>query len=266
MYAEGWPLDNLAEKNMMVTGAARGIGLGIALAAAQKGAKLLLVDRDEKTLEVAVRQCKEFTRDVQSVVMDITNIQEMRVTVDQVIAQTDRIDVLINNAGIMQTKPFLEMEEEDWDRVLSVNLKGLFFLSQAVGRHMISRKQGSIVHISSVASRFPRPLAMHYGASKSAVLSLTKSMAEYFGEYGVRVNAICPGAMETEMLQAIGRDRASLFGGSAEKAILDYVGPIPLRRLGQPKDVAEAVLFLASDQSAYITGQALNVCGGLQMV
>lgn len=250
----------------MITGAARGIGLSLALAAAKKGANLLLVDRDEGALEAARRECLELTGYVENVVMDITSIQDMRKTVDQVIADTDRIDVLINNAGIMQTKPFLEIEEEDWDRVLSVNLKGLFFLSQAVGKHMVSRRQGSIIHISSVAARFPRPLAMHYGASKSAVLSLTKSMAEYFGEYGVRVNAICPGAMETEMLQAIGRDRAELFGGSAEKAILDYVGPIPLKRVGQPRDVAEAALFLASDQAAYITGQALNVCGGLQMV
>lgn len=259
-------MDNLAGKFIMITGAARGIGLGLALAAAGKGANLILVDRDEAALEAAKQECLELTGYAKSVVMDITNIQEMRKTVDQVIVDTDRIDVLINNAGIMQTKPFLEIEEEDWDRVLSVNLKGLFFLSQAVGKHMIARRQGSIIHISSIAARFPRPLAMHYGASKAAVLSLTKSMAEFFGEYGVRVNAVCPGPMETEMLQAIGRDRAALFGGSEEKAILDYVGPIPLKRVGQPRDVAEAALFLASDPAAYITGQALNVCGGVQMI
>jgi NAD(P)-dependent dehydrogenase (short-subunit alcohol dehydrogenase family) len=263
---EGWPLDNLAGKFIMITGAARGIGLGLALAAAGKGANLILVDRDEASLEAVKQECLEITGYVKSVVIDITNIQKMRKTVDQVIAYTDRIDVLINNAGIMQTKSFLEIEEEDWDRVFSVNLKGLFFLSQAVGKHMMTRRQGSIIHISSIAARFPRPLAMHYGASKAAVLSLTKSMAEYFGEYGVRVNAVCPGPMETEMLQAIGRDRAALFGGSTEKAILDYVGPIPLKRVGQPRDVAEAALFLASNQAAYITGQALNVCGGVQMI
>jgi NAD(P)-dependent dehydrogenase (short-subunit alcohol dehydrogenase family) len=259
-------LDNLEGKFIMITGAARGIGLGLARTAAEKGANLILVDRDEAALGEAKRECLKLTDYVKSVVMDITNVQEMRETVDQVIADTGQIDVLINNAGIMQTKPFLEMEEEDWDRVLSVNLKGLFFLSQAVGKHMITRRQGSIIHISSIAARFPRPLAMHYGASKAAVLSLTKSMADFFGEYGVRVNAVCPGPMETEMLQAIGRDRASLFGGSAEKAILDYVGPIPLKRVGQPQEVAEAALFLASDQAAYITGQALNVCGGVQMM
>ncbi|MBT2655110.1 SDR family oxidoreductase [Bacillus sp. ISL-18] len=259
-------MDNLLGKFIMITGAARGIGLALARTAAEKGANLILVDRDEAALGEAKRECLKLTDYVKSVVMDITNVQEMRETVDQVIADTERIDVLINNAGIMQTKPFLEMEEEDWDRVLSVNLKGLFFLSQAVGKHMITRRQGSIIHISSIAARFPRPLAMHYGASKAAVLSLTKSMADFFGENGVRVNAVCPGPMETEMLQAIGRDRASLFGGSAEKAILDYVGPIPLQRVGQPEEVAEAALFLASDQAAYITGQALNVCGGVQMM
>jgi NAD(P)-dependent dehydrogenase (short-subunit alcohol dehydrogenase family) len=259
-------LDNLLGKFIMITGAARGIGLDLARTAAEKGAKLILVDRDEAALVAAKRECLKLTDYVKSVVMDITNVQEMRETVDQVITDTERIDILINNAGIMQTKPFLEIEEEDWDRVLSVNLKGLFFLSQAVGKHMITRRQGSIIHISSIAARFPRPLAMHYGASKAAVLSLTKSMADFFGEYGVRVNAVCPGPMETEMLQAIGRDRASLFGGSAEKAILDYVGPIPLQRVGQPREVAEAALFLASDQAAYITGQALNVCGGVQMM
>ena len=259
-------MDNLLGKFIMITGAARGIGLDLARTAAEKGANLILVDRDEAALGAAKRECLNQTDYVKSVVMDITNVQEMRETVDQVIADTGQIDVLINNAGIMQTKPFLEMEEEDWDRVLSVNLKGLFFLSQAVGKHMIARRQGSIIHISSIAARFPRPLAMHYGASKAAVLSLTKSMADFFGEYGVRVNAVCPGPMETEMLQAIGRDRASLFGGSAEKAILDYVGPIPLKRVGQPQEVAEAALFLASDQAAYITGQALNVCGGVQML
>ncbi|MEH7417701.1 SDR family oxidoreductase [Neobacillus drentensis] len=263
---EGWPLDNLGGKFIMITGAARGIGLALARTAAGKGANLILVDRDEAALGEAKRECLKLTGYVKNVVMDITNVQELRETVDQVIADTERIDVLINNAGIMQTKPFLEVEEDDWDRVLSVNLKGLFFLSQAVGKHMITRGQGSIIHISSIAARFPRPLAMHYGASKAAVLSLTKSMADFFGEYGVRVNAVCPGPMETEMLQAIGRDRASLFGGSAEKAILDYVGPIPLQRVGQPQEVAEAALFLASDQAAYITGQALNVCGGVQMM
>lgn len=259
-------MDNAAGKFIMITGAARGIGMGIALTAAEKGANLILVDRDEAALETARRQCLECTSYVKSVVMDITNIREMRRTVDQVVMETERIDVLINNAGIMQTKSFMEIEEEDWDPVLSVNLKGLFFLSQAVGKHMIARGQGSIIHISSIAARFPRPLAMHYGASKAAILSLTKSMAEFFGEYGVRVNAVCPGPMETEMLQNIGRDRAALFGGSAQKAILNYVGPIPLQRLGQPQDVAEAALFLASDQAGYITGQALNVCGGVQMV
>lgn len=247
----------------MITGAARGIGRGIALVGAKAGAKLVLVDLDEAALKLTAEECK--SRGAKSAItlpMDITNVQTVRTQ----IAELDPIDVLVNNAGIMQTKSFLEIEEEDWDRVLAVNLKAAFFLSQAVGKKMIEQKQGSIVNIASVAARWPRPLAMPYGVSKSGILSLTRSMAAFFGEYGVRVNAVCPGAMDTEMLQRIGNERAHLFGGSPEQAILDYVGPIPMGRVGQPTDVAEAVLFLASDQAQYITGQSLNVCGGWQMV
>ncbi len=254
-------MDNLAGKSMMITGAARGVGRGIALAGARAGAKLWLVDRDEAALKETAEECRG-AESVETLTLDITDVEAVRAQ----IAVLGPIDVLVNNAGIMQTKSFFEIEEEDWDRVLAVNLKAAFFLSQAVGKKMMEQKQGSIVNIASVAARWPRPLAMPYGVSKSGVLSLTRSMAAFFGEHGVRVNAVCPGAMDTEMLQRIGQERAHLFGGSPEEAILDYVGPIPMGRLGQPTDVAEAVLFLASDQARYITGQSLNVCGGWQMV
>jgi NAD(P)-dependent dehydrogenase (short-subunit alcohol dehydrogenase family) len=254
------------DKVIVITGAAKGIGAGIALRAAQENMQLVLIDYDQQQLNGFVEEMKQISKNVTGVCLDISDIPKVRESIDRIIGDFSKIDVLVNNAGIMQTKSIFEIEEEDWDRVLNVNLKAMFFLSQAVGQHMVSQGSGSIVNIASVAARAPRPLAIHYGASKSGVLSLTRSMAEFFGSYGIRVNAVCPGAMDTEMIQRIGKERADRFNITPEEAIRDYVGNIPINRLGQPEDIAEMVLFLASDKAGYVSGQALNVCGGWQMV
>ncbi len=251
---------------MLITGAGQGLGEGISLGAAQSGYDLVLVDINKEKLSSVSEKCRQFDVNVYERCLDITNNFEVRETIKEVIEQIEKIDVLVNNAGIMQTKSILDITEDDWEKVMSVNLKAVFFLSQIIGRSMMERKKGSIINIASVAAKASRPMAIHYGVSKSGIISLTRSMAEFFGRYGIRVNAVSPGAMETELLVNIGKERSKLLGVTEEEALNEYIGPIPMNRLGKPNDVAQMVLFLASENASYITGQSINVCGGWQMV
>jgi len=258
----------LEGKVAIVTGAGGGIGQEITNQLAQNGATVFAWDMSEKIHSLADEMNQKLdAKRVIPVQIDISDIAKMRSKVEEIVEERGRVDILVNNAGIMQTIPFLEINEQSWDLMLNTNLKSVFFLTQAVVKPMMDRKQGRIINISSIAGRSGRPVAAHYAASKSAVLSLTKSAALAFGEHGIRVNAICPGVIMTPMMEQINRDRARIFGKENEEnaAVNEFLAKVPIKEIGYPRDVAQQVVYLCLPESHYIHGQAINVCGGFEM-
>ena len=242
----------LAGKVVLVTGAARGIGAGIARAAAAAGAAVALGDVAETTVREAAAALGALP-----LVMDVSDARSVRAAVDEAEARLGPIDVLVNNAGIDVIGPFLESSEEDWDRLWAVNLRGTLLATRAVLHGMIARERGRIVNIGSDAGRVGSSGEAVYSATKGGVIAFTKTLAREVARHGVTVNCVCPGPTDTALLEQV-RDYDEKLHASLARAI-------PLRRLGRPEDVAAAVVFLASDAAAYITGQTLSVSGGLTM-
>jgi meso-butanediol dehydrogenase / (S,S)-butanediol dehydrogenase / diacetyl reductase len=176
-----------------------------------------------------------------------------------------RIDVLVNNAGVSSGVAFQELDEAEWDRVNNVNAKGVFLTTRAVVPHMIEQRSGSIVSISSMAGKEGLPLLAHYCATKFAVIGITQSLAKELAEYGVRVNAVCPGVVRTPLWEPLLDQLSESRGISREEAWQEFVDPIPLGRPQEPEDIGEAVAFLASDRARNMTGQGINVSGGMQL-
>jgi len=249
----------------LVTGAARGMGRGVALRIAEEGGDVALLDLRAEQLQQTADLVRERGRRALVVPHDLRDVTGLPAVVDRVERELGPIDCLVNCAGVIRTQPLLGITEEDWDRVIDVNQKGLFFCLQEVARRMVPRRRGAIVNFSSVAGRSGRPLAAHYSASKFAVISITRSAALALAEHGIRVNAICPGIVLTPMWEQIDRERGALFGWEPGEAIRRFIDTVPLRRAGTEQDIASAVVWLLSDQASYITGQALNVDGGVEM-
>jgi NAD(P)-dependent dehydrogenase (short-subunit alcohol dehydrogenase family) len=210
--------------------------------------------------------------------VDVASVAEIRRMVDSVAAEFGRIDILVNCAGVVQAKPFLEITEDDWDRILGINLKGTTFCIQAVAAQMIrqapeqvkmagraDRSYGKIVNFSSISGRHGRALQLHYAASKTAIISITQSAALALAPYNINVNAVAPGVIPTAMWEQIDRECGHIFGAQPGEAIGEFIEKIPLKRAGSPEDVAGAVAFLCSSDADYITGQTLNVDGGYEM-
>jgi NAD(P)-dependent dehydrogenase (short-subunit alcohol dehydrogenase family) len=193
---------------------------------------------------------------------DLADVANGARVVERCRAEHGTVDGLVNAAGIFQTRPLLEITPEDFDRMLSVNLRAVFFLGQAAARAMAEQGHGSIVNFSSTAGRVGRPHAAHYAASKAAVIALTRSAAVALAPAGVRVNALCPGLIETPMIERIRHERSEVFGSTPEQVQRGWESLIPLGRLGTAEEVADAAAFLLSDAAAYITGESLGVTGG----
>jgi len=244
----------LEGKVALVTGAAQGIGRAIALLLAQNGADIVVSDINLDKAEETAREVEGMGRRTLAVRVDVSRLEEVEKMVQTVLDRFGQIDILINNAGIARDKLILRMTEQDWDAVLGVNLKGTFNCTKAVVRHMSKQRSGKIVSIASVVGEMGNAGQANYSASKAGVIGFTKTMAREFAQRGINVNAVAPGYIETPMTDAL-----------PEKAREELKRLIPLDRLGRPEDVAEAVLFLVSESSNYITGQVLNVNGGIYM-
>jgi len=255
----------LEGKSAIITGAGRGIGKATALMFAREGADVLVPDLDPATSEQVAQEIRAFGRKGVALQMDVTRMADVRRMVETALEAFGKIDILVNNAGITLVRYPLELTEADWDRTLNLNLKAVFFCSQAVAREMIKRRTGVILNASSVSGRVGRPMMVDYCASKFGVIGITQGLAMALAKYGVRVNAVAPGIVDTDMWVSIDREWAALEGKPAGAIKESRVANIPLGRIETPEDVAKLYTFLASDEAAYITGQTYNVCGGLQL-
>ncbi len=243
------------KKVVLVTGASRGIGRALAVGYAEAGYDVAITDLSSQFDELRETQVaiERKGRAAYVQTMDVSNKKEVQSAVDRILSDAKQIDVLINNAGILRPSTLDVLSEDDFDATMNINVKGILFCCQAVLPSMQARRAGSIINIASIAGRQGIPTQGHYAASKASVITLTRVLSQEVGTFGIRVNAICPGVIVTEM----GR---KVLG--TEEQQRHWEGIAALRRLGDPQDLVGPALFLSSEQSAYVTGQALNVCGG----
>src|SRR5215212_6466255 len=246
----------------IVTGAAQGIGKAIACRLAQDGFAVAIVDLNADGLDGVKKEIEGLGGEALSLKTDLTQLQDIQNVITQA-AEWGQLKILVNNAGRVLISPFLEITEKEWDAIMTLNLKTVFFSIQFAVKHM--QEGGHIVNLSSISGRSGRPDQAHYAAAKCAVISLTQSAALAFASQGITVNAICPGVVDTPMTTGIHEIRANALGITPRESLDRMIAKIPLGRLERPEDVANTVSFLCSPQAAYITGQALNVCGGMEM-
>ncbi len=254
-------------KTALITGAARGAGKETAILFAKEGSNVFMSDIKATELEDLENNLKDNGYNAGSMVCDIAGIQNIKKMVSSAVSQYENIDFLVNCAGVSVAKRMMDITESDWDKVLSVNVKGTYFVMLEVARHMIENGiKGSIINIASIAGEKSRPNFVSYAASKASVINFTRSAAQEFSQYGIRVNAISPGTIDTPMWEEIAEDVATIEGISKSGLKKRWVDRIPLKRLAKPQDIANTVLFLCSVKASYITGQIINVCGGLSIV
>jgi NAD(P)-dependent dehydrogenase (short-subunit alcohol dehydrogenase family) len=249
----------------IVTGAGRGIGRATALELARLGADIVVVDLDPVGADRTAAEVKGVGRRASVVATDVTSRAALAAMAERARAEFGRIDVLVNNAGIYRAAATLDVTEEHWDAIMSVNAKAVFFATQAVLPTMVAQKRGCIVSLASMAGKIGSKTNLPYNASKAAVISMTKSLALAHAADGIRVNCVCPGFVETDMWTAVARDQGKLLGMSAEEFTRQRRSQVPLGRMERAEDVAGVIGFLASSKSGYMTGQALSVDGGLVM-
>ncbi|MCK4622347.1 MAG: 3-oxoacyl-[acyl-carrier-protein] reductase [Desulfuromonadales bacterium] len=242
------------DKVAIVTGASRGIGRSISLALASQGAKIVAVDIDLEATEAFVAELKAQGTEAIAVPGNVTVAADVETLFKVAKEAFERVDILVNNAGITRDALLLRMKEEDWDAVLSVNLKGAFLCSRAAAKLMSKQRSGRIINIASVVGQMGNAGQANYCASKAGLMGLTRSNARELAKRNVTVNAVAPGFIATAMTEALPEEKRQQLAAQ-----------IPLERLGSAEDIAHAVLFLASDQAGYITGQVLGVNGGMYM-
>ncbi len=252
-------------QSVLVTGGARGLGRGIATAFARAGAAVLICDVNEAGAQAAARQ---ITADgpgtVHAVRGDVSDPEDVARVVQQAVSRSGRLDHLVNNAGIVSIAPLLDTSPQDWDRVLAVNLRGVFLTTRAALPHMLAARAGSIVNIASQAGKRPNRYISAYNASKAGVISLTRTAAVEAAPH-VRVNCVCPGFIDTELQEEEYAVVSALTGQPRDTIRRSWLDSMPLGQFQSVQDVANAVLFLASPAAGQITGEALNVSGGLVM-
>ncbi|MBP7195369.1 MAG: 3-oxoacyl-[acyl-carrier-protein] reductase [Candidatus Cloacimonetes bacterium] len=245
---------DMNDKVTVITGSARGIGFALATAFGAAGAKVMVIDLAPEAVDAAVQKLRDQGSQAWGYVGNVTDSAMMEELFARVVAEHGSLDVLINNAGVTRDNLMLRMKEEEWQLVMDINLKGSFICTQKAFKHMMKARKGSIVNIASVIGLMGNAGQANYAASKGGMIAFTKSCAKEFASRGVRVNAVAPGFIETEMTASLPAD-----------VVAAYAKAIPLAKMGSPLDVAKLCLFLASNESAYITGQTIAVDGGLTM-
>jgi 2-hydroxycyclohexanecarboxyl-CoA dehydrogenase len=252
--------NDLKGKTAIVTGGARGIGRAIVTAFAVAGANVVIADAREAEAQATATQIqKETGARILAVGADVTKLQDMEAARDAALRDFGSIDILVNNAGWDRLMPFLKTTPDLWDRVIAINYGGVLNACYAVLPHMVSRKQGAIVNISSDSARVGSLGEAVYSGAKAAVIAFSKTLAREHARDNIRVNVICPGLVDTPLLQEIQNEE---FGQKVLGSIVNY---IPLKRFAKPEDIAPLVAFLASDAASYITGQVTSINGGLTM-
>ena len=241
-------------KVALVTGGSRGIGAAIAALLAEHGAAVVVSARDAGRLQRTVQELEERGASVHGVVADVGNREDADRLVEAAKARFGRLDLLVNNAGITRDGLLIRMKDDDWDRVMETNLRGAFLMTRAAAKVMVRQRSGRIVNIASAAGAMGNPGQTNYSAAKAGLIGLTKATARELAHWGILVNAVAPGLIETDMAAAISPE--------AREALLAQV---PLKRIGSAREVAEMVGFLAGDGAAYVTGQVFHVNGGLYM-
>ena len=259
--------NRLTGKTALITGAGQGVGKELSLLFANEGAHVFICDISVSNLKEVEKIIVEKGLSATAVKADISQLEDIRHFANRALSDTGKIDILINNASVSFTKDMMAINEEDWNTVFDINVKGTFFLLQYVAGKMIEKGiGGSIVNIASIAGMSGRPLFIPYSASKAAVINITKSTALELAQHNIRVNAIAPGTIDTPMWKNIAKNIADIQHGDSDALEKMWVEKIPLKRLATPKDIGQLALHLCSEESSYIIGQTITICGGLSIL
>jgi len=257
----------LENRNALVTGGSRGIGLAIATRFASEGANVFICATDPRRLDKAASELRQFRKKVVAHACDVSDQKAVGAMVQYALAELGQVDILVNNAGVYKAARFLDYSAKDFDRIMKVDLYGVFHVTQAILPGMIARKKGKVINIASTAGKWGSRYQSAYNAAKHAVVGLTRCVALEMAPYNINVNAICPGVTETDAIQGYFEDQASIRGLTVAELRKTLVASmVPLGRIIDPKQIAHLALYLASDESDDVTAQSISVCGGYIMV
>lgn len=245
---------NLKDKTAIITGGSRGLGKAMALALAGAGANTVLISRNREDVEQAAAEVASSSgRKSLGIAADVCKGEDVEKAVEQTLKEWGQIDILVNNAGVGGRKSLLDLSEEEWDRIIDINLKGTFLCAKAVGKEMVKQRKGKVINVSSTLGSVALAGRSAYASSKGGVIQFTKALAVEWAPYNIHVNAICPGPFETEMNKA-SRDDPEIYKF--------FAGKVPLGRWGKPEEIAGTVIYLASEASSFVTGATIYIDGG----